>query len=211
MDVYEAEGSSRACIIVAGYPDAGFERHVGCTFKDFAPVVAWAKRIAAAGVTAITYSNVEGDLHAVVSEVRARGYEDIALWASSGNAPLAVSMLMRDSRVNISRTALFYPYTLSVPDEAKKFGFATPANERSAKDLAPTPLFIVRAGRDEMPRLNATLDGFVRDALAANLPVTLLNDAESKHGAETPYAITQCLSFLSGSSNSMRLPNGSST
>jgi hypothetical protein len=220
VDVYRA-GEARACIIVAGYPDAGFERIVGCKYKDFPPIVSWARRIAASGVTAITYSNREPiqDLREVIDHVRTLGFDDIALLASSGNAPLAFSCLMRDSGVRISRAALLYPYTLAVPADAKKFGFVTPADERTPADLDPDiPLFIARAGRDEMPRLNETLDGFIGGALAANLPLTLMNHPTAAHafdvndnGPLTRAIIDHCLSFLSGSSNSMRLPNGSAT
>jgi phosphocarrier protein HPr len=43
------------------------------------------------------------------------------------------------------------------------------------------PLFVARAGRDEMPGLNEALDRFVAAALAVNLPVTVMNHATGRH------------------------------
>jgi hypothetical protein len=65
------------------------------------------------------------------------------------------------------------------------------------------PLFIARAGRDESPRLNEKLDRFVGDALARNLPITLVNHPEGPHAfdlfhdsAMTRAVIRQVLAFL---------------
>ena len=43
------------------------------------------------------------------------------------------------------------------------------------------PLFIVRSGQDEMPRLNETMDRFLAKALTRNLPLTLANHREGPH------------------------------
>ncbi len=43
------------------------------------------------------------------------------------------------------------------------------------------PLFVARAGRDEMPHLNDTIDRFLARALAINLPVTLVNHRTGPH------------------------------
>jgi len=44
------------------------------------------------------------------------------------------------------------------------------------------PLFIARAGRDNIPLLNEGLDRFVARALEVNAPVTLINRPEGVHG-----------------------------
>ena len=61
----------------------------------------------------------------------------------------------------------------------------------------------MRAGRDEFPHLNETIDRFVIKALARNLPVTLVNHAEAPHAfdllqdSETSReVIRQILAFL---------------
>ncbi len=65
------------------------------------------------------------------------------------------------------------------------------------------PLLIVRAGKDEIPDVNRSIDRFVPAALAANYPFELLNHPEGGHGFETSHesertreAIARTLSFL---------------
>ena len=54
MDLYlppNAGSGSRlpAVVIVAGYPDQGFQRMLNCRFKDMGSSVSWARLIAASG------------------------------------------------------------------------------------------------------------------------------------------------------------------
>jgi dienelactone hydrolase len=44
------------------------------------------------------------------------------------------------------------------------------------------PLFIARAGRDEVPTMDDPIDRFVADALAKNVPLTVMNHPEGPHG-----------------------------
>ena len=62
---------------------------------------------------------------------------------------------------------------------------------------------VVRAGRDQMPGLNDALDPFVAEALALNLPITVINHASGPHAfdlfEETSTArevVKQMLAFL---------------
>jgi hypothetical protein len=88
----------------------------------------------------------------------------------------------------VSRAAICWPYTLDigpgthVAAAAAQFRFANPNAGRTVNDLrADVPLFIARAGQDEMPGLNAALDAFVTAALARDLPLTLVNHAGGRH------------------------------
>lgn len=201
MDLYSPPGSksgkrSPAVVVVAGYPDPGVQRHLGCKFKDMGSSVSWARLMAASGVTAITYTNREpaADVHALLRHLRrsATALEidenRIGLWASSGNVPLALSVLMQEDRDSFKCAALCYGYMLDldgsahVAEMAKKVGFINPSAGRAVDDLPPeTPLFLARAGRDETPHLNETLDRFVAVALARNLPITLANHHTGPH------------------------------
>jgi hypothetical protein len=65
------------------------------------------------------------------------------------------------------------------------------------------PLFVVRAGLDQMPGLNGALDRFVATALTLNLPVTVVNHASGPHAFDlfddTPATrdiVKQVLAFL---------------
>ena len=43
------------------------------------------------------------------------------------------------------------------------------------------PLLITRAGRDQFPAMNASIDSFIRQGLIENLPITFVNHAEGPH------------------------------
>ena len=70
----------------------------------------------------------------------------------------------------------------AVADAAKMFGFVNPCAGKSVDDFPQgMPLFIARAGQDQTPRLNETLDRFLVRAIACNLPVTFVNHAGAPH------------------------------
>jgi acetyl esterase/lipase len=112
----------------------------------------------------------------------------IGVWASSGNVPLALSVLMHEAREYLKCAVLCYGYTLDlegftgVAETAKKWGFVNPCAGKSVDDLPKDiPLFIVRAGQDQLPHLNETLDRFLFKALTCNLPITFVNHAAAPH------------------------------
>jgi len=118
-----------------------------------------------------------GELDAAIAELArhpAVDPERIALFACSGHAPAALAQIARG---NIARAALLYPYTLDVADAAARFGFATPP----VGELPKIPLLVVRAGADDMPGLNASLDRFITTALARDLPLTAINVPGAPH------------------------------
>jgi len=223
MDLYMPPGTGSGgkapvVILVAGFPDAGFQRMLGCRFKEMGSTVSWARLRAASGVAAVAYANREpaADLDALLRHLRSEGAslgldaERVGLWASSGHAPLALWALMGDSGPRPSCAALLYPFTLDreghtvVADAARAFHFSHPGAGRSVADLPPdAPIFVARAGRDENPGLNDTLDRFVADALSRNLPVTMTNHPEGAHafdllddGLITRGIVGEVLAFL---------------
>jgi acetyl esterase/lipase len=44
------------------------------------------------------------------------------------------------------------------------------------------PMFIARAGRDEVPTMDDSIDRFVSEALAKNVALTLMNHPQGVHG-----------------------------
>ena len=200
MDVYyppgaAAGGAVPAVVLIAGYPDPGLRKMLGCPFKEMGSSVSWARLLAASGLVAITYTNhTPADVHLLLAHVRRRagtlGIDEsrLGVWASSGNVPLALSLLMRDAEAPLRCAVLMYGYTLdldaaaAVANAATTFHFANPGAGRSMTDLrADIPMFVARAGRDETPGLNDTLDRFVTAALVHNLPLTLVNHADGPH------------------------------
>jgi hypothetical protein len=200
MDLYYPPDSKAgvrapAVIFVTGFSDPGAERMFGSPFKDMGPFVSWARLVATSGLVGVTYANREPeDVHAVLHYVQENGASlgidghRIGIWACSGHAPNALSVLMERGREGLRCAVLAYPYTLDlngsirIGDAAKQFRFVTPAAGKSVGDLPlDLPLFLVRAGRDEMPGLNGALDQFVAQALAHNLPMTVINHASGPH------------------------------
>jgi hypothetical protein len=223
LDIYQPPRWRRgtrtpAVVIVAGFPDPGFEKVVGCKFKEMGSTVSWARLMAASGLAAIAYTNREPaeDVHALLRYVRQHAddlgvdADRIGLWASSGNVPVALSALVREGVDGLKCAVLCYGYTLDaggssgVAEAAKAWGFANPCARRSVADLPrETPLFVVRAGRDEIPRLNETLDRFLSEALTHNLPLTFVNHPTAPHafdlsddGETTREIIAQILAFM---------------
>jgi acetyl esterase/lipase len=200
MDVYyppDAKAGARtpAVIFVTGFSDLGAEKMLGSRFKDMGSFVSWAQLVAVSGLVGITYANREpGDVHDVLHHVQQNAAllgidgNRIGVWACSGHGPNALSVLMERGRDGLTCAVLAYAYTLDldgstrIADAAKQFRFVTTAADKSSNDLPrDLPLFVVRAGRDEMPGLNDALDRFVGAALAINLPVTVINHATGPH------------------------------
>jgi hypothetical protein len=217
IDLYlPAAETSRppAVLFVAGYPDPGFERIFGCPFKDMGSTVSWARLTSVFRLAAIAYSNQDPvrDVHEVLGYVRRNAdglgidANRIGLWASSGNGPLAVSLLLKEHGYDfIKCAALSYAYTLGAEQAAAQWKFANPAAGKSVADLrADVPLFLARAGQDQFADLRAGLDRFISEALAANLPLTVVNHPEGVHAfdlledsAASRHVIQQILAFLS--------------
>lgn len=201
MDLYyppDSKNGARtpAIIFVTGFPDDGAQQRIGCKQKEMGSYISWAQLAAASGLVAITYTNREPatDVPAVLQHARQNAAaldideNRIGVWACSGSVPNALSLLMQDAQDRVKCAVLCYGYTLdsdgstSVADAARQWGFVTPCAGKSVGDLSrEMPLFIARAGQDQMPGLNKTLDRFLAVALACNLPVTFVNHSMAPH------------------------------
>ena len=179
--IYQTDRSSGVVVIIEGYPDPGFVKHVGCRFMDMQWSISMAQLIAASGMVAITYANRQPapDAVAVLDYAHAH-WPRVAIWATSGHAPVAISMLNRASCAVLSN-----PVTSGTTLSAR------------------VPTFVIRSGYDETPGLNAALDGFVAQALTDNQPLTLVNHPEARHSFElnhdsddTRLILGQALEFL---------------
>ena len=207
FDLYTPAGDGSilqpAVLSVAGYPDPGMQRILGCRTKDMGSSTSWGRLIAASGMVAVTYTNREPaqDIHSVLRHLRENGTalgidpKRIGLLAASGHGPLALATLIDDRGLTPLRcAALICPLLLdldgftAVADAAKTFRFANPAAGRTVDDL-PTDagLFIARAGQDETPGLNETLDRFVAKALERNRNLTLVSLPQAPHAFDLRY------------------------
>ena len=212
------ETRTPAVIFVTGFSDLGAQKMIGCKQKQMGSYISWGQLAAASGLVGITYTNTEPamDVQAVIQHVRQNaaslGVDEtkLAVWACSGSVPTALSVLMHEPHACLKCAVLSYGYTLDingftgVADAARQFGFVTPCAGKSVADLPrDVPLFVARAGLDQMPGLNEALDDFVRKALTCNLPVTFVNHSTAPHAfdlfddsAASREIIRQVLAFL---------------
>ena len=113
----------------------------------------------------------------------------LGLWASSGHVPVALSALMRDGSIKVRCAALAVRVHARsgwrhrrVRTTRNNSASSRRALGKSVDDLAAdVPMFLVRAGKDQFPGLNDAMDRFAARALAANLPLTLVNHANGPH------------------------------
>jgi acetyl esterase/lipase len=185
MDMYEPPGAHelRPCVVlVFGFPHPMMAQGM----KDMGGTSSWARLLAASGMTAVagTYRDPAVDFPALLARLRQEAGIDparIGLWAASGNVPTALGLLMREE---VACAALLYGYMFgaSTAAAAAQFGFVDGCAGKTVADLAAdVPVLVVRAGKDQTPGLNETLDAFVGDALSRNLPVEVVNVPAAPH------------------------------
>ena len=222
LDLYRPPGHPPdaglpAVLFVTGFADPGAVRMLGARFKEMGSFESWARLVAASGIVGITYENQEPrDADDVLRYVRQNASslgidrERLGIWACSGHGPNALWVMMEHGRNGLACAVLVYPYTLDidgttrVAEASHRFRFVTPAAGNSVQDLpVDLPIFVARAGRDQMPGLNDALDAFIGAALAHNLPLTLANHASGPHAFDvvddsrtTIETIKQILTFL---------------
>lgn len=188
FDLYVAASGAPAptVLFVYGFPDPRFAQGL----RQMGAYDSWGRLLAVSGMNAVAYSYRDpvGDLAALLAHLRENAGQlgidasRMAVWAASGNVPTALHLLMTQPADTFRAAALLYGYMLDVPEAAEQFGLSVPARGRSIDDLPRTlPLLVVRAGRDQTPMLNASLDAFVSAALARDLPLTLVNQAGAPH------------------------------
>jgi acetyl esterase/lipase len=152
--------------------------------------------MAASGLVAITYSTGAEPSIDVLTMIRyirqnapSLGIDEnrIGVWACSGNVPNALSVLMQDFDY-LKCAVLCYGNMLDlegftgVGEATAKFKFVNPTAGKSVDDLPKNlPLFIARAGCDEMPGVNESIDNFLVKALICNLPITFTNHPTAPH------------------------------
>jgi dienelactone hydrolase len=198
MDIYQpldADGSPRpAVVFISGYPDPGFEKVVGCRFKEMGAYVSWAQLLACRGMVAVTYENTDpaqDALDAVQFLIdHAADYQidptRLAIWSCSGNVPCAVN-LMCAMPEQLRCAVLCYGFLLdldgstSIAEASAQYRFVNAAAGRSITEIGELPLLLVRAGQDEFPGLNDSLDRFVAQALADGLRLSLINHPDGVH------------------------------
>ena len=224
MDVYAPSGLGPAerrpaIVFIHGGPVAP-----AMNPKDWGVYVSYGRLAAASGLVGITFNHrfygskeaadAAGDVDAAIAHVRANADSlrvdkgRLAIWAFSGGGTFLSRPLAQ--RPAFVRALVSYYATLDnrvpPPGAPNVLSDEERRGMSPAAQLAPgaplPPMLIARAGKDH-PALNATLDTFLKEALAAGVALELLNHPTGQHGfdildddARTKEILERTIEFL---------------
>tara|TARA_B110000444_G_scaffold247983_1_gene271319 strand:- start:1123 stop:1911 length:789 start_codon:yes stop_codon:yes gene_type:complete len=195
FDIYLPENvdvPAPVVLLVTGYPDPQFEERFGRRQMQIQAYKDWARLLAASGMAAVIYSNIEPVDDAIILLDFLRSEADklqidpsrIAIWSCAGNVPNAINVLHQDSSLRCG--ALLYGFMLDTADSvelqetAQELGFVNP-HEGMENFPENTPILIIRVGKDEFAFLNESIDSFEEEAIARNSPVSVIRYPEGVH------------------------------
>ena len=174
------------------------------TPKDWGIYTSWGRLIAASGFVGVTFTHrleypnkslekAAQDVLAAIDYLRANGdkyhvdKDRICLIAYSAGGPL-LSLAMRGETPFVRCLIAFYAFMdiqqsdyrkTEAAETVKAFSPITYLQEDVSKI---PPLLIARAGRDEVPSMDDSIDRFVKEALAKNIMFNLANHPHGVHG-----------------------------
>jgi acetyl esterase/lipase len=174
------------------------------TPKDWGIYTTWGRLIAASGFVGVTFThrleypnksleNGAQDVRAAIDYVRANAdrynvdRNRLCLIAFSAGGPM-LSLGMRGDTPFVRCLIGFYSFLdiqqsdyrkTEAPETVKAFSPITYLDKDANKI---PPMFIARAGRDEVPTMDDSIDRFVKEALAKNIALTFMNHPQGVHG-----------------------------
>jgi acetyl esterase/lipase len=201
MDVYIppglSKGSARPAVLFI-HGGAGAEN----TPKDWGIYISWGRLIGASGMVGVTFTHRLGypnphlkeaasDVADAIAFVRSHANDfhinkdRICLAAYSAGGPL-LSSYMGESTSYIKCLVAFYAFldvqNLEPHRQYEKQETLQAFSPIHYLDGAFPPLFIARAGRDEIPGMKDSIDRFVAQAISKNAPITFINHPQGVHG-----------------------------
>lgn len=227
---YPPEGGANPCPAVIfvhgeGRPDV-MERA-----KDWGQYVSWGQLAASTGLVGITFTHrsvegltklaeAAGDVQDLIQHVRDHAdllgidAERICIWTCSAGGPVGLYAAL-DERADYVRCIVSYYAFMDLqhlqgwigqpiqPEvSSERLWEFSPLRRMQANPKVP-PMFIVRAGRDQVPQLNESIDRFLAEALSRNVPLWLANAPEAPHAFDIREAtswsrdlIQQTLGFM---------------
>ena len=211
MDVYRPPGARErrpALIFVHGGLVA---RQAGPAPTTWPSYRSWGRLIAAAGLVGVMFNhrmttdeNIEdaaSDVSAAADYVRANATmlgidpDRVCVAVYSAGGPLA-SVFMRESALRVRCLVLFYPYLdLEHMRSQSPFRAAhpaahvdslvprySPAHLVAVAPAALPPIFLAMAGADAIPRLNDSIERFMRAAIANRIQIDFMLHRTGEHG-----------------------------
>jgi acetyl esterase/lipase len=203
MDIYTPASSSENAafpIVILLHGAAGAQYKP----KDWGLFRSWGRLIAAAGMLAVVFTHRLGypkpllaeaaiDVRNALDYIRAHARpfnadpDRMALFAWSGGGPL-LSIPMQQETSFVRCTMAFYAY-LDIQRSPSHIEHETPETLKIFSPISylnrnahAVPLFVARAGQDEIPAMNDSIDRFVAEAIAANAALTFMNYPAGEHG-----------------------------
>jgi acetyl esterase/lipase len=203
MDVYIppdlAEGAKRPAVI---FLHGGAKTDY--TPKDWRIYTDWGRLIAASGFVGVTFTHrleypdqslekAAADVHDAINYVHANAdkyhidKDRVCLSAYSAGGPL-LTLAMHGDMPFVRCLVGFYSFM-----DIQQSDYAKTEKPETVKAFSPItyletdagkipPLFLARAGRDEVPTMLDSIDRFVARALPANIALTLMNHPQGVHG-----------------------------
>jgi acetyl esterase/lipase len=206
-DIYEPLESVGARAPIVIFLHGGVPPEVPLRPKDWGIYQGWGRLMGASGFVAVAFNHRLGfpnpmmaeaadDVEKLIGYVRGHAAEfgadpdRICLASYSAGGPLLAPYL-RQPRPFIRCLAAFYSILdirdsdhhrrFLKPDQLDLFSPAKQLEEHAA--TAP-PIFLMRAGRDQVPGLNAWMEKFLDVAIRKNAQITLMIHATGAHGFE---------------------------
>lgn len=207
MDVYApprlAEGERRPAVFLihGSVPPGSPAKNMG-TFRS------WGRLVAASGMVGVAFTHrlgyPEPRLHEAAADVGsaldyvrsnadALNIDDdrICLVAFSGGGPL-LSAAMRERPAYVRCMVALYAFMdirqselHKAHESAETLTSFSPITHLAGGDGRLAPIFVARAGLDEVATLNDSIDRFVGEAILRNTPVTVANHPRGVHGFDT--------------------------
>jgi acetyl esterase/lipase len=173
--------------------------------KDWGFFQSWGRLIAASGMAAVMFTHRLGypkpslaeaalDLSNALDYIRSHAPsfnadpDRIGLIAWSAGGPL-LSPAMQQRPPFVRCLLAFYAY-LDIQrspshmenESIENLKSFSPISHLHGDSSSMVPFFVARAGQDEIPMMNDSIDRFVAAALAANAPLTCMNHPSGGHG-----------------------------
>ena len=174
------------------------------TAKGWGIYITWGRLVAASGFVGVTFThrleypnksleNAAQDVTAAINYVRANAdkynvdKDRVCLIAFSAGGPM-LSLGMRGYTPFVRCLIGFYAFMDIRQSDYRKT--ETTENLKAFSPIAylqndPSkipPIFIARAGRDEVPTMDDSIDRFVKDALSKNIALSFMNHPQGVHG-----------------------------
>lgn len=204
MDVYIPPGLAKgerrpAVLFIHGGAGSAFKP------KDWGIYKSWGRLIAASGMIGVTFTHRLGypkpllreassDVNAAISYVRSSAdslnidRDRLCLAAYSAGGPM-LSLGMSDETNYIRCLVAFYAF-LDIQQSEPHRANETPEMVKEFSPIAYLdnearripPIFIARAGLDEVPTMNDSIDRFIGEAISKNVSIIVANHPQGVHG-----------------------------